>query len=58
VVDIEAAARKAGFVTLARRGIAGEEHREIQLGGEGNREKECLSNMKTRHLGQEGNGRE
>lgn len=41
------AARKAGLVTLARRGMAGEENREIQLGGEGNRENDGRSNMKT-----------
>lgn len=40
------AALKAGLVTLARRGIAGEGNREILLGGEGNRENECRSNMK------------
>jgi hypothetical protein len=34
------------LVTLARRGIAGDETREIQLGGEGNRENECRSSMK------------
>lgn len=42
-----AVAWKAGLVTLARKGMAGEGNREIQLGGEGNREK-CRSNMKTR----------
>lgn len=41
------AARKAGLVTLARKGIAGEGNREIQLGGEGSREIEVRSNMKT-----------
>lgn len=41
------AALKAGLVTLARRGIAGEENREIQLCGEGSRETECRSSMKT-----------
>jgi hypothetical protein len=34
------------LVTLARRGIAGDETREIQLGGEGNRENEFRSSMK------------
>lgn len=34
-------------MTLARRGIAGDENREIQLGGEGSRENECRSNIGT-----------
>ena len=34
---------------MARRGIAGDGNREIQLGGEGNLEKECRSNIETGH---------
>ena len=33
---------------MARRGIAGDGNREIQLGGEGNLEKECRANIETR----------
>ena len=48
IFDTLAVAWKAGLITLARNGIAGEGSREIQLGGEGSRESDCRSNMKTR----------
>jgi hypothetical protein len=44
-VHTEAVAVKAGLVTFARRGIG--DTREIQL-GEGRREKECRSNIRTK----------